>query len=211
MHFHQSHLPLQLFPEGPFLCLYTPASALALSPFHFVSWTHNTSNVLLSPCLSLLVTPPHRSHIQTSHPDFVFGSLPAERSTRISLISHHYREAQRVSYPGRGNYIDFLYNNKIKNNNNKMTSLAPISSENRSSEAQQNQRIRHSRVHVQCKKSSTDGWRCQEAKEDRQFFKDKFSDYGELKLYFLLILRCGEVNSTELVRQPRKFEFQPLS
>ena len=41
------------------------------------------------------------------------------------------------------------------------TSLAPISSENPSSVAQQNQRIRHSRDHVQCKKSSTDGWRCQ--------------------------------------------------
>ena len=55
------------------------------------------------------------------------------------------------------------------NNNNKKTSLAPISSENPSSVAQQNQRIRHSRDHVQCKKSSTDGWRCQEAKEDRPF------------------------------------------
>ena len=63
--------------------------------------------------------------------------------------------------------VPFLhcYNN---NNNNKMTSLAPISSENPSSVAQQNQRIRHSREHVQRKKSSTDGWRCQEAKEDRQ-------------------------------------------
>ena len=30
---------------------------------------------------------------------------------------------------------------------------------------QQNQIIRRSRVHVQCKKSSTDGWRCQEAKD----------------------------------------------
>ena len=57
------------------------------------------------------------------------------------------------------------------NNNNKKTSLAPISSENPSSVAQQNQRIRHSRNHVQCKKSSTDGWRCQEAKEDRPFWK----------------------------------------
>ena len=37
--------------------------------------------------------------------------------------------------------------------NNKMTSLAPISPENPSSVAQQNQRIRHSHVHVQCKKS----------------------------------------------------------
>ena len=55
------------------------------------------------------------------------------------------------------------------NNNNKKTSLAPISSENPSSVAQQNQRIRHSRDHVQYKKSSTDGWRCQEAKEDRPF------------------------------------------
>ena len=54
------------------------------------------------------------------------------------------------------------------NNNNKITYLAPISSENPSSVAQQNQRIRHSRDHVQCKKSSTDGWRCQDAKEDRQ-------------------------------------------
>ena len=54
-------------------------------------------------------------------------------------------------------------------NNNKITSLAPISSENPSSVAQQNQRIRHSRYHVQCTKSSTDGWRCQEAKEDGQF------------------------------------------
>ena len=44
------------------------------------------------------------------------------------------------------------------NNNNKITSLVPISSENPSSVAQQNQRIRHSRDHVQCKKSSTDGW-----------------------------------------------------
>ena len=52
---------------------------------------------------------------------------------------------------------------------NKMTSLAPISSENPSSVVQQNQRIRHSCVQVQCKKSSTDGLRCQEAKEDRQF------------------------------------------
>ena len=51
----------------------------------------------------------------------------------------------------------------------KLTSLAPISSENPSSVTQQNPRIRHSRDHVQCKKSSTDGWRCQEAKEDRQF------------------------------------------
>ena len=58
------------------------------------------------------------------------------------------------------------YNNN--NNNNKITYLAPISSENPSSVAQQNQRIRHSRDHVQCKKSSTDGWRCQDAKEDRQ-------------------------------------------
>ena len=58
-----------------------------------------------------------------------------------------------------------LFNNN--NHNNKKTSLAPISSENPSSVAQQNQRIRHSRNHVQCKKSSTDGWRCQEAKEDR--------------------------------------------
>ena len=58
------------------------------------------------------------------------------------------------------------YNN---NNNNKITSLAPISSENPSSVAQQNQRIRHSRDNVQCKKSSTDGWMCQEAKEDRPF------------------------------------------
>ena len=55
------------------------------------------------------------------------------------------------------------------NNNNKNTSLAPISSENPSSVAQQNQRIRHSRDHVQCKKASTDGWRCQEAKEDSAF------------------------------------------
>ena len=54
-------------------------------------------------------------------------------------------------------------------NNNKITSMAPISSENPSSVAQQNQRIKYSRVHVQCKKSLTDGWRYQEAKEDRQF------------------------------------------
>ena len=60
----------------------------------------------------------------------------------------------------------FIYN---KTNNNKMTSLAPISSEDQSSVAHQNQRIRHSRDHVQCRKSSTNGWRCQEAKEDRQF------------------------------------------
>ena len=97
------------------------------------------------------------------------------------------------------------------NNDNKMTSMAPISSENPSSVAQQNQRNRHSRDHVQCKKSSTDGWRCQEAKEDRQFCKDRFSDYGEMKLYFLLILRCRGLNPTELVRQPRKLEFQRLS
>ena len=63
----------------------------------------------------------------------------------------------------------YAFNSLHINNNNKMTSLAPISSENPSSVAQQNQRIRHSRDHVQCKKSSTDGWRCQEAKEDRQF------------------------------------------
>ena len=55
------------------------------------------------------------------------------------------------------------------NNNNKTTSLAPIFSENPSSVAQQNQRIRHSRNHVQCKNFSTDGWRCQGAKEDSQF------------------------------------------
>ena len=85
--------------------------------------------------------------------------------------------------------------------NNKMTSMAPISSENPSSVAQQNQRIRHSCVHVQCKKSSTDGWRGQEAKEDRQFLKDRFSDYGEMKLYFLLILRWRGVNSTEFVQK----------
>ena len=60
-------------------------------------------------------------------------------------------------------------NNHNNNNNNKMTSLAPISSENPRSVAQQNQRIRQSRDHVQCKKSSTDGWRCQEAKEDRHY------------------------------------------
>ena len=53
------------------------------------------------------------------------------------------------------------------NNNNKMTSLAPISSENPSSVAQQNQKAFS--YNVQCKKSSTDGWRCQEVKEDRQF------------------------------------------
>ena len=86
-----------------------------------------------------------------------------------------------------------------------------ISSENPSSLAQQNQRIRHSRNHEQYKKSSTDGWRCQEAKEDRQFNKHRFSDYSEMKLYFLLILRCRGVNSTELVRQPRKLDFQRLS
>ena len=57
----------------------------------------------------------------------------------------------------------------FNNNNNKKASLAPISSENPSSVAQQNQRIRHSRDHVQYKKSSTDGWRCQEAKEDMPF------------------------------------------
>ena len=61
----------------------------------------------------------------------------------------------------------YLHNNN--NNNNKMTSLAPISSENPSSVAQQNKKIRHSLDHVQCKKPLTDGWRCQVAKEDRQF------------------------------------------
>ena len=34
---------------------------------------------------------------------------------------------------------------------------------------------------------------------------------NEMKLYFLLILCCRGVNSTELVRQPRKLEFQHLS
>ena len=43
------------------------------------------------------------------------------------------------------------------------------------------------------------------------FEKIGFSDFGEMKLYFLLILRCRGVNSTELVRQPRKLEFQRLS
>ena len=51
----------------------------------------------------------------------------------------------------------YVWHNNI-NNNNKMTSLAPISSENPSSVAQQNQRIMHSRDHVQCEKSLTDGW-----------------------------------------------------
>ena len=54
--------------------------------------------------------------------------------------------------------VEFLVKkfNKYIYNNNKKTSLAPISSENLSSVAQQNQRIRHSRDHVQCKKLSTD-------------------------------------------------------
>ena len=62
-----------------------------------------------------------------------------------------------------------IRSSSYNNNNNKITSLAPISSENPSSVAEQIQRIGHSRDHLQCKKSSTDGWRCQEAKEDRQF------------------------------------------
>ena len=41
--------------------------------------------------------------------------------------------------------------------------------------------------------------------------KDRFSDDGEMKLYFLLNLRCRGVSSTELVQQPRKLEFQRLS
>ena len=44
-----------------------------------------------------------------------------------------------------------LLDNNNSNTNNKMTSLAPISSENPSLVAQQNQRITHSRDHVQCK------------------------------------------------------------
>ena len=63
----------------------------------------------------------------------------------------------------------FVFCLRTEDNNNKMTSLAAITSENPSSVAQQNQRIRHSRDHVQFNKSSTDGWRCQEAKEDRPF------------------------------------------
>ena len=39
--------------------------------------------------------------------------------------------------------------NNNNNNNNKMNSLTPISSENPSPVAQQNERIRHSRGHVQ--------------------------------------------------------------
>ena len=58
---------------------------------------------------------------------------------------------------------------KGSNNNNKVTYLAQISSDNPNSVAQQNQRIRHSRDYVQCEKSETDGWTCQEAKEDRQY------------------------------------------
>ena len=58
------------------------------------------------------------------------------------------------------------YNNN--NNNDKITSLAPNSSENQSLVAQQSQRIRHSRDHGQCVNSSTGGWTCQEAKEDMQ-------------------------------------------
>ena len=69
--------------------------------------------------------------------------------------------------------------NSNNNDTNKMTSLAPISSKNPSSVSQQNQRIRHSHDHVLCEKSSTYGWKCQEAKEDRQFLKDSFSDDGE--------------------------------
>ena len=75
--------------------------------------------------------------------------------------------AKKLRRIGHFEKIDIMYYNN--NNNNKRTSLAPISSENPSSVAQQNQRIRHSRDHIQCKKSSTDGWRCQEAKEDRPF------------------------------------------
>ena len=33
-------------------------------------------------------------------------------------------------------------------------------------------------------------------------------DYGEMQLYFLLILRCRGMNSIELVRQPRKLDYQ---
>ena len=91
------------------------------------------------------------------------------------------------------NFFPTFYNN---DNNNKITSLAPISSENLSSVAHQNQRTKHSRDHVQYRKSSTDGWRCQQAK-DRQFKKNRYSDDGKMKLYFLLILCCPGVNSTE--------------
>ena len=35
--------------------------------------------------------------------------------------------------------------------------------------------------------------------EDRQFKKNRLSGYYEMKLYFLLILRCREVNSIEFV------------
>ena len=52
-------------------------------------------------------------------------------------------------------YGAFAQLNHLNNNNNKMTSLEPISSENPSSVAKQTQR--HSRDHVQCEKSSTDG------------------------------------------------------
>ena len=65
--------------------------------------------------------------------------------------------------------LSFLKSNNNNSNNNTITSLAPISSENPSSVAQENQRIRHSCGHVQCNKSSRDGWRCQEAKDDGQF------------------------------------------
>ena len=73
-----------------------------------------------------------------------------------------------------------IRSSSYNNNNNKMTSLAPVSSENPSSVAQQNQRIRHYRYHVQCKKSSTDVWRCQEAKEDRYFYKIGFQIMANL-------------------------------
>ena len=182
---------------------------------------HQTSAALDRPCQDLLV------HVLSTH-----GHLLSTHGHLLSthghlLSTHGHILSTYTNYHHTETYCHHTYTNsilkctvfiiiinlgKISNNDtNKTTSLALISSKNPSSVVQQNQRIRHSRDHVQCKTSSTDGWRCQEVKEDRPFCKDRFSDYGEMKLYFLLILRCRGVNSTGLVRQPRKLEFQRLS
>ena len=85
-----------------------------------------------------------------------------------------------------------------------MTSLAPISSENPTKP--KGLGILVIMYNAKSRQPMDGG-----AKKLGDFKKDRFSDYGEMKLYFLLILRCRRVNSTELVRQPRKLEFQSLS
>ena len=93
-----------------------------------------------------------------------------------------------------------------------MTSLAPISSEDPSSVVHQNQRIRHILVimyNVESRQHMDGG--AKKLRRIGNFKKIGFSDDGEMKLYFLLILCCPGVNSTELVRQPRTLKFQRLS